>query len=344
MNKTICFLLICITAISILSGCTTSYVNIFNDHVEGCHHQSIIYDPSAYQECLNTCAQIPDQNCLDLCRNVPVPLHVTLPYTFSVPRCNAANAREDFKNSIFCLDYKGCTPDQECEPTPCSNYLLPSNYRCQVTSETYSLSIFYSGGGTIYVNGVPFQTGQSSSLTVTFLDRPEEGPDSTANAIIGIPSSITVTADGDFNQEEFGIFFASICCYECREKSIPAAILYPKIDIEKFQIVDGDTIIQDGKIVSGFNIVPGTQQTKIQIENRGFFTQNDVRVRFEGLPDGINVDIEPGVQKIKAHNIGSYDATFTVGPNVPSGRYSVLMTAFSLNGTFDKIIIEIVVP
>jgi uncharacterized membrane protein len=125
---------------------------------------------------------------------------------------------------------------------------------------------------------------------------------------------------------------------------MPAAVIYPKVDIEKFQIVDGDTIIQDGKIVSNFNIVPGTQKTSIQIENRGFFTQNEVSVRFEGLPEGITVDISPRVQKIKAHNIGTYEATFTVGPNVSSGTYHVWMIAFSSKGTFDRIQVEIVVP
>ena len=97
-------------------------------------------------------------------------------------------------------------------------------------------------------------------------------------------------------------------------------------------------------MLSSFNIVPGTQQTKIEIENRGFFTQNTVMVRFDGLPQGITVDIQPAQQKIKAHKIGNYDATFTVDPNVSSGRYPVVMTAFSSNGTFDRVLVEVVVP
>jgi len=82
----------------------------------------------------------------------------------------------------------------------------------------------------------------------------------------------------------------------------------------------------------------------IQVENRGFFTQNDSRVRFEGLPDGVTVTLSPDTQKITAHNIGTYSATFTVGPNVPSGTYKVTLIAYSPNGVFDTIIIDFVVP
>ena len=337
MKRSISLLIIGIFAISLLSGCLeTSYVNIYPDHVEGCQTRPIIYDLVLDQNCMAQCGSTQNPDCETSC-TIAITKQVTLPYTFSVPRCNPNNAREDFKNTSTCTDYTGCTPGKECNGTPCSNFLLPSNYRCQVVGESYKLEIFYSG--TVYVNGTPFVV--PGSLTVTFLDRPEEGPDVTPNSIVGIPSSVTITGD---ELGIAGVKFSSVCCYECRQKSIPAAILYPNVDIEAFQIVGGDTIIQDGKTISSFNISPGTQQTEIQIENRGFFTQNDVRVRVDGLPQGITLDLDPGVQKIKAHNIGTYKATFTVDPNVPSGRYPVVMTAFSLNGTFDRIVIEIVVP
>ncbi len=340
MKKTISLLIIGIFAISLTCGClTTSYVRIYNDHVEGCQTRPIIYDTSLDSGCMALCTLNQNPDCETEC-TAAVPTQVTLPYTFSVPRCSPNNAREDFKNAITCTDYTGCTPGQECNGTPCSNFLLPSNYRCQVVGESYQLGIYYSGSGNINVNGTSF-VASSSPLNVTFLDRPEEGPDVTPNSIVGIPSSVTITADGPY---DVSIILSGVCCYECRVKSIPAAILYPNVDIEAFQIVGGDTIIQDGKVVSSFNISPGTQQTEIQIENRGFFTQNDVRVRVDGLPKGITLDLNPGVQKIKAHKIGTYKATFSVDPDVPSGRYPVVMTAFSLNGTFDRIIVEIVVP
>ncbi|KYC46152.1 MAG: hypothetical protein APG12_00095 [Candidatus Methanofastidiosum methylothiophilum] len=120
--------------------------------------------------------------------------------------------------------------------------------------------------------------------------------------------------------------------------------LYPKVDIEQFAVTGGDTIIRDGKILTNFNVVPGVQQTFIQVENRGFFTQNDVKVRVMGLPQGVNVNITPGTQKIKAHNLGTYQATFEVGSNVPSGTYKITMMAYSDNGVFDTIQMDLIVP
>lgn len=130
----------------------------------------------------------------------------------------------------------------------------------------------------------------------------------------------------------------SIC--ECEGKQA----LYPKVDIEGFAVSGGATIIKDGKIISAFNVVPGVQQTMIQVENRGFFTQKDARVRFIGLPEGVTVELTPATQTIKAHNIGTYSAVFTVGTNVPSGTYDIAMVAYSPNGIFDTIRIQLVVP
>ena len=127
---------------------------------------------------------------------------------------------------------------------------------------------------------------------------------------------------------------------ECRCKTT----LYPKVDIEQFSVSGGPTVIQDGKVISNFIMSPGSQQVMLQVENRGFFTQKDARVRFEGLPSGVTVDITPDTQILKAHNIGTYSATFTVGPNVPSGAYQITMIAYSPTGTFDTITFEFVVP
>jgi uncharacterized membrane protein len=120
--------------------------------------------------------------------------------------------------------------------------------------------------------------------------------------------------------------------------------LYPKIDIETFSVPGGATVIRDGKVISPFEMSPGSQQVLLQVENRGFFTQNDTRLRFEGLPSGVTVEVTPETQKITAHNLGTYSANFTVGPNVPSGTYQVTMVAYSPNGMFDKITFEFVVP
>lgn len=130
--------------------------------------------------------------------------------------------------------------------------------------------------------------------------------------------------------------------YEECTCSLP--VIYPKVDIEQFSVAGGDTIIRDGKLLSNFEIAPGVQQTFIQIENRGFFTQKDARVKLLGLPQGVTVKISPETQKLKAHNIGTYSAEFTVDSNVPSGTYDVTMVAYSPTGTFDTIPFKFVVP
>ncbi len=106
----------------------------------------------------------------------------------------------------------------------------------------------------------------------------------------------------------------------------------------------GATIINDGKLLTNLTLSPGTQQTFIQIENRGFFTENDTRIRFDGLPEGVTVSITPETQKLKSQNLATYSATFTVGPNVPSGKYQVTLVAYSEKGMFDKITFEFIVP
>lgn len=121
-------------------------------------------------------------------------------------------------------------------------------------------------------------------------------------------------------------------------------VLYPKVDIEQFSVAGGPTVIQDGKVISNFTMSPGSQQVMLQVENRGFFTQKDAMVKFEGLPSGVEVEITPETQILKAHNIGTYSATFTVDPNVPSGTYQVKMIAYSPSGVFDTITFEFVVP
>ncbi len=135
------------------------------------------------------------------------------------------------------------------------------------------------------------------------------------------------------------------CCYDCRKKvEPPATILYPKVDIENFAVAGGTTVIKDGKLLANLSLSPGIQQTFIQIENRGMFTQNDTRARFDGLPEGVTVSITPESQKLKAKKIGTYSATFTVEPNVPSGKYQITLVAYSEKGVFDKIAFEFIVP
>ncbi len=385
MKKQIVLMLSGLILISLFAGC--SQVVIYDDHLEGCKWEYVIYEPYFDEEDYNDCTQelrlirqegcnafcqeecdecerqqdCEDcEDCLEECRmyerspysaeelcrlesTTASPKPITLGQSIPVPRCSSAGiASQLFSGFTECIDVRNCQ-EEGCSPEISLGCTIPNNYACQIVREEYDLRVYYSGSGTIYVNGIPFQTNfmpSSNWIDVYFRDQ----PDSQLTTIVGLPSSITITADGNFDNEKFGITLERDCCYECRQKSMPAAILYPKIDIEGFSITGGSTIIKDGKVVSAFNAAPGTQQTSIQIENRGFFTQNEVSVGFEALPEGITVDISPSVQKINAHNIGTYEATFTVGPNVPSGTYKVWMVAFSSNGTFDRILVEIVVP
>jgi len=137
----------------------------------------------------------------------------------------------------------------------------------------------------------------------------------------------------------------SSCTTECtlRRNRLPENILYPKVDIETFSLSDGSTIILDGKVISAFSITPGTQQITVEVENRGLFTQKDVRLRFDGMPEDVTASFNPDTQKIKGLNTEEYDIVFTVGPNVPSGEYDITVVAYSEKGVFDKATIQLVV-
>ena len=390
MKKQIVLILSGLILISLFAGC--SQVTIYDDHLEGCKTEYVIYEELyPYEEDYNRCirqSQLIQQEgcnaycqkdcdecerqqdcqkcekCLKDCRmyerspysgeefcrivsTIASPKSITLGQSIPVPRCSSAGpASQLFSGIIECIDVSNCPAEGDCNPEMSLGCTIPNNYTCQIVREEYNLRVYYSGSGTIYVNGVPFQTSEDDPgwifgdwIEIYFYEQADG-----FYSIAGIPSSITITADGDFVQDGFGITLERECCYECRQKAMPAAILYPKVDIEGFSITGGSTIIKDGKVVSAFNAAPGTQKTTIQVENRGFFTQNEVSVGFEALPKGITVDISPGIQKINAHNIGTYEATFTVSPNVPSGKYQVWMIAFCSNGKFDRIVVEIVVP
>lgn len=139
---------------------------------------------------------------------------------------------------------------------------------------------------------------------------------------------------------------------------LPESILYPGVDIERLTIPGGPVVldesinsliesgidvISDGKVVAALEVVPGTQSLVVQVENRGSLTQADVSVRFEGLPEGVLYTFEPDLQKVYAHNLGTYIVTLTASPNVLSGTYPVKVTAYSRNGVLDQIEIKVVI-
>jgi len=144
----------------------------------------------------------------------------------------------------------------------------------------------------------------------------------------------------------------------CPKEKVPAILLYPLVDIERLTIskepvvldenIDsllntGVNVVLDGKVISVFEIVPGTQSLIAQVENRGFVTQAGVMVRFEGLPNGVTYKLEPPSQKIKAHNIGTYVVTITAPADVPSGTYTVKAIAYTRSGTLDEVELRVVI-
>ena len=285
----------------------------------------------------------------------------------SPPPCAGEGDAREYDGKLInscCFDMRGCgnNPSLECA-VPCSGYNMPANYKCDV-NEYVIMEIFNNENFTI--NGVTYcnQVIDPSNLQLDGLpkgigllgdlgfngstcpdiivwyngDRPFD-PTPGVIMIPGVPRTITI--EGGYL--EFSL--EQKCCYDCKPKpSLPATILYPKVDIETFSVPGGATVIQDGKILSSFEMSPGSQQVFLQVENRGFFTQNDTRLRFDGLPEGVTVQTVPETQKLKAHNIGTYSALFTLGSNVPSGTYKVTMVAYSPSGVFDTATIDFVVP
>jgi hypothetical protein len=247
-------------------------------------------------------------------------------------------------NGGCCFDMRGCTTNTIDCAKPCATYDLPSNYNCNI-NEIVIMGI-QSIYGEVLINGRSYSfsecSGPECQRMIVWYNG--EKPFSAVPGLVyvnqGVPRSINIEGNGEiiFSLEQK-------CCYDCKQKpSLPAILLYPKVDIETLSIAGGPTVIKDGKIISSLMISPGIQQAMVQVENRGFFTQNDSRIRFEGLPEGITVSTQPDTQKITAHNIATYSAIFTVGPNVPSGTYKVTLAAYSQKGVFDTITIDFVVP
>lgn len=357
------------------------WMEIYSNEVKGCYARNLLcFNAPIEQECpTNICEEICDsQECYDeCCERADCYLYggeletITYPHqkgnkmVLTVPSCNEPRIffqspppcgrmfEEDAKyeeEPTCCFDMRGCenAPSLGCA-VPCTGYNMPANYRCNVNE--YVIMEF-EGCGEILINGLQLDlypcNGVNGFVAANGLphviiwyngDKPFES-DYEVTMIQGVPRAITIEGEGNllFSLEQK-------CCYDCIPKpSLPSTILYPKVDIETLSIAGGPTIIQDGKILSSLTISPGVQQAMIQVENRGFFTQNDSRVRFEGLPEEVNVSVSPDSQKITAHNIGTYSATFTVGPNVPSGTYKVTLIAYSPNGVFDTMTIDFVVP
>ena len=192
-----------------------------------------------------------------------------------------------------CFDMRKCgnTPSLECA-TSCRGYEIPSNYRCDVNEYVIMFLDMGVNGGSILINGIQYnvcphdqpigeETPSPGCVSMIVWYNGKRPFDSVPGIIVnqGVPRTITIEGEGTLEFE-----LEQKCCYDCTPKPpLPATLLYPKVDIEQLSVAGGPTVIQDGKVIASLTTSPGTQQAMIQVENRGFFTQRDARVRFEGL-------------------------------------------------------------
>ncbi|HNR44203.1 MAG TPA: hypothetical protein PKH80_03465 [Methanofastidiosum sp.] len=134
--------------------------------------------------------------------------------------------------------------------------------------------------------------------------------------------------------------------------------MYPGVDLQRLilpsgpipidgsigSIIDtGTSIIIGGKEVPVLELSEGTRIIIAQVENRGFLTQTDATIKFEKLPQGISIGIDPQFQKIKAHSTGSYILTINVSPEVPKGEYLITVIASTRRGVLDTETIKFII-
>ncbi|HOI76625.1 MAG TPA: hypothetical protein PLI06_03315, partial [Methanofastidiosum sp.] len=139
---------------------------------------------------------------------------------------------------------------------------------------------------------------------------------------------------------------------------LPENILFPGVTLERLilpsgpipidgsigAIIDtGTSIIIDGKEIPVLELSEGTKIIIGQVNNKGFLTQTDATIKFEKLPQGISIGIDPQSQKIKAHSTGSYILTINVSPEVPEGEYLITVIASTRRGVLDTDTIKFVI-
>ena len=189
-------------------------------------------------------------------------------------------------------------------------------------SATFTWTYTAGAAGTVNFTGNASGTGATSGATVS----------STANA------SNDVTILG--------------------KNPLPENILFPGVTLERLilpsgpipidgsigAIIDtGTSIIIDGKEIPVLELSEGTKIIIGQVNNKGFLTQTDATIKFEKLPQGISIGIDPQSQKIKAHSTGSYILTINVSPEVPEGEYLITVIASTRRGVLDTDTIKFVI-
>ncbi len=139
---------------------------------------------------------------------------------------------------------------------------------------------------------------------------------------------------------------------------LPPSILYPGVELQRFVIptqpipIDGSiagiidtgvTVMIAGVEVPVLEISEGSTTIIGQIRNKGFLTQIDAGIRFQDLPQGVSIGIDPQTQKIRAHQTASYLLNINVSPETPKGEYLFTAIAYSRRGTLDRHLVKLII-
>lgn len=100
-------------------------------------------------------------------------------------------------------------------------------------------------------------------------------------------------------------------------------------------VVSGDHItktIYNGKEVSAVRFPKGEHEVTLKVSNFGMFTQRDVNMKVQGLPEGASVKFSPENQIIRAKETISFKAVCTIGPDVFAGVYKYNLILYNHQG------------
>ncbi|KYC51499.1 MAG: hypothetical protein AMQ22_01326 [Candidatus Methanofastidiosum methylothiophilum] len=100
-------------------------------------------------------------------------------------------------------------------------------------------------------------------------------------------------------------------------------------------VVSGDhitNITYNGKEVSAVRFPKGTHEVTLKVSNFGMFTQRDVNMKVQGLPEGASVKFSPENQIIRTKETISFKAVCTIGPDVSPGVYKYTLILYNHQG------------
>ena len=94
--------------------------------------------------------------------------------------------------------------------------------------------------------------------------------------------------------------------------------------------------IYNGNEVSAVRFSRGTHDVTLKVSNFGMFTQRDVNMRAEGLPEGASAVFTPENQTLRTKETISFNARCTIGPDVPAGVYKYNLILYNNLGVLGQ--------